>query len=26
VHTVLACSVTCDCPPTVLPGSVPLGA
>lgn len=25
-HTVLACSDTCDCPPTVMPGSVPLAA
>ena len=26
VHTYLACSDTCGCAPTVMPGSVPLAA
>lgn len=26
VHTYLACSDTCTCPPVVMPGSVPLAA
>jgi hypothetical protein len=26
VHTYLACSDSCDCPPTVMPGAVPLAA
>jgi len=26
VHTYLACSVRCDCDPTVMPGTVPLAA
>ncbi len=26
VHTYLACGDACDCPPTVLPGSVSLAA
>ena len=26
VHTYLACSDACTCPPTVMPGTVPLAA
>jgi hypothetical protein len=26
VHTFLACSDSCDCDPTVMPGSIPLAA
>ncbi|GAA3529434.1 hypothetical protein [Nocardioides daeguensis] len=26
VHTFLACSESCDCAPTVMPGSLPLAA